>query len=54
MENASIEYTDKRRWFALTKINTLSALSQIVQIGSVTPLSRFRWSNKASSRQRSG
>ncbi len=38
MENASIEYTDKRRWFALTKINTLSALSQIVQIGTVTPL----------------
>lgn len=38
MENASIEYTDKQRWFALTKINTLSALSQIVQIGTVTPL----------------
>lgn len=38
MENTSIEYTDKQRWFALTKINTLSALSQIVQIGTVTPL----------------
>lgn len=38
MENPGIEYTDKQRWFALTKINTLSALSQIVQIGTVTPL----------------
>ena len=38
MENTCIEYTDKQRWFALTKINTLSALSQIVQIGTVTPL----------------
>ena len=38
MENTSIECTDKQRWFALTKINTLSALSQIVQIGTVTPL----------------
>ncbi|MCP2050955.1 UNVERIFIED_ORG: MFS family permease [Pseudomonas fluorescens] len=38
MESPSIEYTDKQRWFALTKINTLSALSQIVQIGTVTPL----------------
>ena len=38
MEDPSIEYTDKQRWFALTKINTLSALSQIVQIGTVTPL----------------
>ena len=38
MENLSIEYTDKQRWFAFTKINTLSALSQIVQIGTVTPL----------------
>lgn len=38
MENPSIEYTDKQRWFALTKINSLSVLSQIVQIGTVTPL----------------
>lgn len=38
MENPGIQYTDKQRWFALTKINTLSALSQIVQIGTVTPL----------------
>lgn len=38
MENPGIEYSDKQRWFALTKINTLSALSQIVQIGTVTPL----------------
>lgn len=38
MESPSIEYTDKQRWLALTKINTLSALSQIVQIGTVTPL----------------
>ncbi len=38
MESPIIEYTDKQRWFALTKINTLSALSQIVQIGTVTPL----------------
>lgn len=38
MEIPSIEHTDKQRWFALTKINTLSALSQIVQIGTVTPL----------------
>ena len=38
MEDPSIECTDKQRWFALTKINTLSALSQIVQIGTVTPL----------------
>ena len=38
MENTSIECADKQRWFALTKINTLSVLSQIVQIGTVTPL----------------
>lgn len=38
MENSSIKYTDKQRWLALTKINMLSALSQIVQIGTVTPL----------------
>ncbi len=38
MENPRIEYTDKQRWFALTKINTLSLLSQIVQIGTITPL----------------
>jgi hypothetical protein len=35
MEIPGIEYTDKQRWFALIKINTLSALSQIVQIGTV-------------------
>ncbi|WP_262373064.1 hypothetical protein [Pseudomonas prosekii] len=38
MEIQSIEQTDRQRWRALTKINTLSALSQIVQIGTVTPL----------------
>ena len=38
MENTRIECADKQRWFALTKINTLSVLSQIVQIGTVTPL----------------
>lgn len=38
MENSSIQYTDKQRWFALTRINTLSVLSQIVQIGTITPL----------------
>lgn len=38
MENTSIECADKQRWLALTKINTLSVLSQIVQIGTVTPL----------------
>lgn len=38
MEIPGIEYTDKQRWFALIKINTLSALSQIVQIGTITPL----------------
>lgn len=38
MENPGIEYTDKQRWFALTKINTLSVLSQVVQIGTITPL----------------
>ncbi|TVT79855.1 MFS transporter [Pseudomonas sp. H3(2019)] len=38
MENLSVGCSDKQRWFALTKINTLSALSQIVQIGTVTPL----------------
>ncbi len=38
MENPGIEYTDKQRWVALTKINTLSVLSQVVQIGTITPL----------------
>lgn len=38
MDNPSIECSDKQRWVALTKINALSALSQIVQIGTVTPL----------------
>ncbi|MFJ2684250.1 MFS transporter [Pseudomonas sp. NPDC087342] len=38
MEIPSIEQTDRQRWLALIKINTLSALSQIVQIGTVTPL----------------
>lgn len=38
MENTLTEHTDKQRWLALTKINTLSVLSQIVQIGTITPL----------------
>lgn len=38
MEKPSVEYSNQQRWFALTKINILSALSQIVQIGTVTPL----------------
>ncbi|MDF3200744.1 MFS transporter [Pseudomonas sp. 1912-s] len=33
-----IAYSDKQRWLALTRINTLSVLSQIVQIGTITPL----------------
>lgn len=31
-------YSDRQRWLALTRINTLSVLSQIVQIGTITPL----------------
>lgn len=38
MESSSIPYSDKQRWLALTRINTLSVLSQIVQIGTITPL----------------
>lgn len=38
MEGQTLEFPDKQRWFALAQINTLSALSQIVQIGTVTPL----------------
>ncbi|AOA05076.1 MFS transporter [Pseudomonas sp. ChxA] len=38
MEKPNIEYGNQLRWFALTRINILSALSQIVQIGTVTPL----------------
>ena len=33
-----IAYSDRQRWLALTRINTLSVLSQIVQIGTITPL----------------
>lgn len=38
MQSPSIPYSDKQRWLALTRINTLSVLSQIVQIGTITPL----------------
>src|SRR6218665_92614 len=38
MERVGGEFTDKQRWVALAKINSLSALSQVVQIGAITPL----------------
>ncbi len=38
MEIPSIEHSNKQRYVALVKINMLSALSQIVQIGTITPL----------------
>lgn len=38
MEDLNIGYSDRQRWLALTRINTLSVLSQIVQIGTITPL----------------
>ncbi|MBB1615944.1 MFS transporter [Pseudomonas sp. UMC65] len=38
MEHPSLEYSDRQRWWALTQINSLSVLSQVVQIGSITPL----------------
>ncbi|WP_454254094.1 MFS transporter [Pseudomonas sp. Marseille-Q8238] len=38
MESLTPAFSDRQRWLALTQINTLSALSQIVQIGTVTPL----------------
>lgn len=38
MEHSSQAAFDKQRWWALSKINGLSVLSQIVQIGTVTPL----------------
>ncbi|WP_225923018.1 MFS transporter [Pseudomonas xantholysinigenes] len=38
VENPAIEFTDRQRWQVLARINALSALSQIVQIGTITPL----------------
>lgn len=38
MENPSVGHTDKQRWWALARINSLSVLSQVVQIGTITPL----------------
>ena len=38
MQSPSAEYTDPPRWLVLAKINALSVLSQIVQIGTITPL----------------
>jgi len=33
-----IDYSDRQRWLALTRTNSLSVLSQIVQNGTITPL----------------
>ncbi|MBD9579192.1 MFS transporter [Pseudomonas sp. PDM23] len=38
MESPGFEPTDRQRWGVLARINTSSALSQIVQIGTITPL----------------
>ncbi|VVQ35539.1 hypothetical protein PS943_04396 [Pseudomonas fluorescens] len=38
MQSLNIKHSDRQRWLALSRINTLSALSQIVQIGTITPL----------------
>ena len=38
MQVPSAEYADRQRWVVLTKINAVSVLSQIVQIGTITPL----------------
>jgi hypothetical protein len=35
MQSLNIKHTDRQRWLALSRINTLSALSQIVQIGTI-------------------
>ncbi|WP_281686853.1 MFS transporter [Pseudomonas citronellolis] len=38
MESPGIELTDRQRWSVLARINASSVLSQIVQIGTITPL----------------
>lgn len=38
MDRLALAYSDRQRWSVLARINTLSGLSQIVQIGTVTPL----------------
>lgn len=38
MESPANEVTDQERWSVLARINALSALSQVVQIGTITPL----------------
>ncbi|QXH33676.1 MFS transporter [Pseudomonas muyukensis] len=38
MENPAIEFSARQRWRVLARINLLSALSQVVQIGTITPL----------------
>lgn len=38
MDRLALAHSDRQRWSVLARINTLSGLSQIVQIGTVTPL----------------